>query len=297
MGHQIVGIDNLNDYYEVSLKLARNSILQKNKDFYFEKANIANQEELNAVLSKYKAKKIIHLAAQAGVRKSLTDPFIYEESNIKGFLNILESAKKYKINQIVFASSSSVYGENKMNLGGFSEKDKVSKPISFYGGTKIANELMAYTYSHLYGINCTGLRFFTVYGPWGRPDMAYFKFTKAIIEGKPIDIYNKGEMKRDFTYIDDIVDGVIKAIDKEYTYEIFNLGNSLTVELLHFLKCLENLLNKQANINFMPLQPGDVLETYANIDHSKQKLGFNPTTKIEDGLKNFVKWYKDYYRI
>lgn len=296
-GHTIIGIDNLNEYYSRQLKLDRNDLLRKNKAYHFYEADITDGKKLETIVKKYNIEKICHMAAQAGVRYSLENPFAYEETNNKGFLTILEVAKKNKINHIVYASSSSVYGGNLMPKGGFSEEDVVNKPISVYGVTKRSNELLAYTYHHLYGIDTTGLRFFTAYGPWGRPDMAYFKFLDSINQGKKIDVYNNGKMKRDFTYIDDIVDGVVAAIKTPFAYEIFNLGNSQSVDLVYFISCLEKELNKKAKINYLPLQPGDLLKTYANIEKSKKYLGFEPKTNIEKGLHEFVIWYKEYTKI
>ncbi len=294
-GRTVIGVDNMNDYYDPSLKEARNKILQQYNSYTFYQVDITDNQALESIFRSHKIDKICHLAAQAGVRYSLENPYIYVDVNIKGFLNILEMAKKYKVKDVVYASSSSVYGNNAMSEGGFSEKDEVSKQISLYGFTKRANELLAYTYHHLYQMNFTGLRFFTVYGPWGRPDMAYFSFTKAILEGRPIKVYNFGKMKRDFTYIDDAVYGVIKALDQPYPYEIFNIGNSHTVELNYFIQCLENEVGKKAIIDPQPLQPGDVLETFANLSHASKMLDFTPTTKIEEGLRKFVRWYKDYF--
>lgn len=296
-GITVIGIDNMNDYYDPSLKEARNKILQQYTSYIFYQIDITDNQALETIFKNHSINKICHLAAQAGVRYSLENPYIYVDVNIKGFLNILELAKKYGVKDIVYASSSSVYGNNDMSEGGFSEKDEVSKQISLYGVTKRANELLAYTYHHLYQLNLTGLRFFTVYGPWGRPDMAYFSFTKAILESHPINVYNFGKMKRDFTYIDDVVDGVIKALENPYPYEVFNIGNSHTVELKYFIACIEKEIGKKAIIDYQPLQPGDVLETFANISHAKEMLGFTPTTKIEEGLRKFVQWYKDYFHI
>lgn len=295
-GATVIGIDNMNEYYDPSLKQARNQMLLTFNNYTFHHIDIANKNELETIFKDNKIDKICHLAAQAGVRYSLENPFVYEETNIRGFLNILELAKAHDIKDIVYASSSSVYGKNQMPDTGFSERDSVNQQISLYGVTKRTNELMAFTYHHLYKMNLTGLRFFTVYGPWGRPDMAYFSFTKAILENKPIKVYNFGKMKRDFTYIDDAVDGVIRAIEKSYPNQIFNIGNSLTVDLMHFINCIEEELGKKAVIDPQPLQPGDVLETFANISHAKEKLGFNPKIKIEEGLHEFVTWFNEYYR-
>lgn len=294
-GHSVIGVDNLNDYYDVSLKQARNDLLTGNKNYSFRHIDIINKRELGEVFQDGGINKICHLAAQAGVRYSLENPTLYVETNISGFVNLLECARKNRINDIIYASSSSVYGNNDMPKTGFSENDPVNKQISIYGMTKRANELTAYTYHHLYKMNLTGLRFFTAYGPWGRPDMAYFSFTKAIIEGKPIRVFNNGNMRRDFTYIDDVVDGVVKVIDKPFANEIFNIGNSQTVELKYLIECIEKALDKKAVLDLQPMQPGDVLETFANITHAKNTLGFSPKTNIEDGIKKFVQWYKMYY--
>ena len=294
LGKEVIGIDILSDYYDVELKKDRNKILQENKNYTFYQCDIREQANLSDIFEKEKIDSICHLAAQAGVRYSLQNPIIYEETNIKGFLHILELARKQTISKIIYASSSSVYGGNDMPKGGFSEKDAVNQPISIYGATKRADELLAYTYHHLYDMQLTGLRFFTVYGPWGRPDMAYFSFAKAISEGKPITIFNNGNMKRDFTYIDDIVDGVISAMNNAYPYEIFNLGNAHPVQLAQFIEILEEKLGKKAIKEYQPLQPGDLLETFANVNHAKEKLGFEAKTNIEEGLEQFVHWYKIY---
>jgi UDP-glucuronate 4-epimerase len=238
---------------------------------------------------------ICHLAAQAGVRYSIENPYPYEKSNLEGFTNILEMARRNEIDNFVFASSSSVYGGNKKIP--YSVDDNIMKPVSFYGATKIANELMAYSYHHLYDIPTCGLRFFTVYGPWGRPDMAYFEFTDKILKGDSIDVYNKGDMKRDFTYIDDIIDGVISSLEKSFDFEIFNLGNNKPVNLLDFIEILEKKINIKANKNLVPMQPGDMKETYADISKSTKMLGFKPKTTIEEGLSRFIEWYKTYYKI
>lgn len=296
MDYQVIGIDNFNSYYEPKLKRDRNKILQSYKNYSFFKGDTTNSSFLNNIFKKNLINKICHLAAQAGVRYSISNPYLYEESNIKGFLNILETAKTNQVKDIVYASSSSVYGNNKMPADGFSENASSNNPVSFYGASKKSNELMAYVYHDLYNLNCTGLRFFTVYGPWGRPDMAYFKFTKSILKGEPIDVYNYGNMKRDFTYIDDIIAGVISALEKSYPYEIMNLGNSRPVSLRHFIKVLENEIGVKANLNLLPKQPGDVFQTFANINKAKSKLKFKPNVSIEEGLKMFVSWYKKYYQ-
>jgi len=294
-GEMVIGVDNLNPYYDVSLKEARLKQILSYHHFTFYREDISNFEALLEIFSHHHIERICHLAAQAGVRHSIQNPFIYEQSNVKGFLNLLEIARKFPVTNFVFASSSSVYGSNRKLP--FSIGDNVDTPISLYAATKRANELMAHTYSHLYSIPLTGLRYFTVYGPWGRPDMALFLFTKAILDGRPIDIYNFGNMKRDFTYISDIVDGTISALDTPFQYELFNLGNSRNVELMELISIIEEELGREAEKNFLPLQPGDVPETYADIEKSKEILGFNPKTPIRGGVKEFIKWYKDYYEV
>lgn len=286
--NKVVGIDNLNDYYDLSLKESRLKILQKNSHFQFYKQDFSEEININE-----KIDKICHLGAQAGVRYSIENPLDYEKSNCLGTLQVFEFARKNKIKTIIYASSSSVYGNCKN--APFKETENTNEPISLYAATKKSNELYAYTYHHLFGINMTGLRFFTVYGPYERPDMAPFKFTKNIIEGKTIDVYNNGKMKRDFTYIDDIVSGVISALEKEHPYEIFNLARGEEVELMDFIKAIEEATGKKAKINFMPLQDGDVLLTSGDITHAKDKLKYNPKTSIKEGVKKMVKWYKKYY--
>ena len=294
-GDSVVIVDNFNNYYDPKLKYARINQIKKNKNLKVYKIDISNSKKLEKVFKKHKFNKICHLAAQAGVRYSLKDPLKYEKWNNIGTLNILEMAKQYKIKDVVYASSSSVYGGNKKIP--FSETDNVDKPVSFYAATKKTNELYAYAYNNLYGINCTGLRFFTVYGPWGRPDMALFKFVKNIIEGKTIEVYNYGKMKRDFTYVTDIVQGVIKSIDKPFSYEIINLGNNKPVELMKFINIIEKAVGKKAKKKMMEIQPGEVLITYADIKKAKKLLGYNPKTNIEKGVKEFVEWYKKFYKV
>jgi UDP-glucuronate 4-epimerase len=294
-GDMVVGIDNLNPYYDVSLKKARLEQIISHNNFSFYHEDINNLDALKRIFSQHQIDRICNLAAQAGVRYSIQNPFIYQESNVGGFLNLLEMARQFPVSNLVFASSSSVYGNNKELP--FSVEDSVDTPISLYGATKKADELMAYAYSHLFEIPLTGLRYFTVYGPWGRPDMALFLFTSSILDGSPIDIYNFGKMKRDFTYIDDIVDGTISALNSPFRYEIFNLGNSKTVELMELIKIIEEELGIEAKKNFLPLQPGDVPETYANIEKTKKMLGFNPKTSIRTGIRKFLNWYRDYYKI
>jgi len=311
-GDQVVGLDNMNDYYEVSLKESRLARLTSHANFRFVKLDVADRTGMDALFAAEKFDKVIHLAAQAGVRYSLQNPHAYIESNIVGFTNILEGCRHNKVAHLVYASSSSVYGGNtKMP---FSEHDSVDHPVSLYAATKKANELMAHTYSHLYGLPTTGLRFFTVYGPWGRPDMALFLFTKAILEGRPIDVFNHGDMKRDFTYVDDIVEGVIRVLDKnaavnaEYDaisadpatsnapYRVFNIGNNNPVQLLDFIGAIENALGQKAEKRLLPLQDGDVPATYANTDLLNEWVGFVPDTTVEDGVGRFVAWYREYYK-
>jgi len=312
-GHSVVGADNLNDYYDVNLKKARLAHLSDNSDFHFIKTDIADKEQTAFLFKKNELEIVIHLAAQAGVRYSLINPYAYLDSNLIGFLNILEECRHRNCRHLVFASSSSVYGAN--TLMPFSVHHNVDHPVSLYAATKKANELMAHTYACLYKLPCTGLRFFTVYGPWGRPDMALFLFTKAILEDRPIDVYNNGKMQRDFTYIDDIVEGIFRIADKipepnphwhgNYPdpatsfapYKIYNIGNNSPVGLLEFIHILEKQLGRKAKMNLLPLQPGDVPRTYADIDDLMRDVGFKPTTSIEDGIGQFVKWYREYYKI
>jgi UDP-glucuronate 4-epimerase len=291
----ILGIDNLNNYYNPMLKLNRLNQLKSYKNFEFNKIDIINRKLITSVFKKFKPNKVINLAAQAGVRYSLENPYAYIDSNLVGFLNILELCRQNETEGFVYASSSSVYGEN--NKIPFSIQDRVDKPISLYAASKKANELIAHSYSHLYGLHTTGLRFFTVYGPWGRPDMAYYIFTKKILNEEPISVFNNGNMKRDFTFIDDIILGTKAAIEKNYSFEIFNLGNNKSVNLLDFIKIIEKKLNKKAIINFQPMQSGDVKETYADISVSEEKLGFKPKISIDKGMQKFIKWYKSYYNL
>jgi len=291
-GDKVIGIDNFNSYYNPKLKQARVKEFLQGYDFDIKTIDICDKGQLSEIFKHSKIDKICHLAAQAGVRYSLENPDIYIQTNIVGTHNLLELAKEYRVGDFIFASSSSVYGGNKKVP--FSETDLVDNPVSLYAATKKINELQAYTYHHLYGMNCWGLRFFTVYGPWGRPDMALFKFTKAILNDQPIDIYNNGQHQRDFTYVDDIVDGVLAAIDKCGGYEIFNLGNNKPVELEYFIKIIENNLGKAANKNYLPLQTGDVVGTWADIQKAKNILSYNPKISIEEGIKRFVDWYKQY---
>ena len=294
MGREVIGIDNFNDYYDPGVKISRNEILEKNENYKLYRGNLEDLSFVKKVFEENKIDKICHLAAQAGVRYSLTHPHTYIQSNLVGFTNIIDEAKNHQVKTFVYASSSSVYGNNKKYP--FSVKDNVDHPISLYAASKKANELIAHVYHHLYGLNCTGLRFFTVYGTYGRPDLAIFLFTKAILEDQPINVFNFGKCKRDFTYIDDIVSGILASLEKSYPYEIFNLGNNNPVELEYMIECIEKELGKKAIKNYMPLQPGDVPETYADIDHSKEMLGYEPKTSIEEGLGVFVKWYREYYQ-
>ena len=312
-GAQVVGIDNLNDYYDVNLKLSRLKQIEGVSNFKIIRMELADKEAMSKLFSEEKFDVAVNLAAQAGVRYSLINPYSYIDSNIMGFLNILEGCRHNQVKHLVFASSSSVYGANtKMP---FSVHHNVDHPVSLYAATKKANELMAHTYSSLYNIPCTGLRFFTVYGPWGRPDMALFLFTKAILENKPIDVFNYGKMQRDFTYIDDIVEGVVRVIDNiphpnpdwrgdnpdsatSYApYKLYNIGNNNPVELMEFIETLEKCLGKKAEKNLLPIQAGDVPATYADIDDLVKDVGFKPATTIEQGIREFVEWYKGYYGI
>jgi UDP-glucuronate 4-epimerase len=293
-GNRVIGLDNLNPYYDVSLKKARLERLKPHEEFLFNKADIEDLPKLKKIFRDQPIDRICNLAAQAGVRYSLIDPFSYQKSNLEGFLNLLEMAREHRVSNFVYASSSSVYGKN--DTYPFSTEDRVDTPVSLYGATKKANELMAHAYSHLFDIPCTGLRFFTVYGPWGRPDMALFLFTEAILKNKPIKVYNHGRMKRDFTYIDDIVDGTIAALDRPFPYEVFNLGNSNVIGLLDFIRVIEEGLGKKAKKEMLPMQPGDVPETSADIQKSRDMLGFNPKTSIKEGVGKFLTWYREYYK-
>jgi UDP-glucuronate 4-epimerase len=305
-GETVIGLDNLNDYYDVTLKSDRLAQLKDRDNFQFCYLDLSDRAGMEELFAQYQPDRVIHLAAQAGVRYSIQNPHAYIDSNIVGFTNILEGCRHHSVKHLVYASSSSVYGSNRTMP--FSVHHNVDHPISLYAATKKANELMAHTYSHLYEIPTTGLRFFTVYGPWGRPDMATFSFTKAILEGRPIDLYNYGKMQRDFTYIDDIVEGVIRVSDRipqkksdgvnsDAPYRIYNIGNHQPVELLQFVETLEKCLGTKAQRNFLPLQPGDVLATYADITDLKQEIGFEPETSIEVGLEKFVEWYCRYYKV
>ncbi|MCJ0741502.1 NAD-dependent epimerase/dehydratase family protein [Pedobacter montanisoli] len=297
LGHEIAGIDNLNDYYDISLKENRLAILKNHNNFKFSKIDLCEYDNLNKLVENEKPSLIINLAAQAGVRYSITNPLAYQKSNLEGFLNVLEICRQNSINKLVYASSSSVYGNSDKEF--FSEKDNVDTPISLYAATKKANELMAYTYSHLYGINSIGLRFFTVYGPFGRPDMAYFKFLNMLYDEKPIDIYGGGELYRDFTYIDDIVTGIVASLEavNHEPYNVINLGNNTPVKLMDYIHIIEGITGKEFLKNYLPEQPGDVKRTSANIDKATKKLNYSPKTDIKQGMEAFIKWYKKYYQI
>jgi len=292
-GEQVVGLDNLNDYYAVQLKESRIEQLEKHSMFKMARLDLLNYEDAEALFKKYNIHIICHMAAQAGVRYSLTNPFVYQKNNLEAFLNILELGRKYDVKNFVYASSSSVYGKNKKLP--FSVDDRVDQPISLYAATKKANELMAHTYSHLYELPTTGVRLFTVYGPWGRPDMALFLFTKAIMNDEPIEVYNHGKMKRDFTYIDDIVIGILACLDHIQDYEIFNIGNNRSDNLENFIAIIEKTLGKKAILQYKEIQPGDVEETYADIDPIRNIYGFEPKTKLEEGIPKFISWYREYY--
>ena len=303
-GDEVIGLDNVNSYYDPKLKEARLGELARISGFAFDRVDLTDRDATNAIFGRRKPEVVIHLAAQPGVRYSLTHPFAYSESNLQGTLSILEGCRHHNVRHLVYASSSSVYGNNKKVP--FAVQDNVDHPISLYAATKKANELMAHTYSHLFGIPTTGLRFFTVYGPWGRPDMAYFLFTRAVLEGKPIDVFNDGKMRRDFTYIDDIVEGVARTADHvpakgsnpetDAPYRLYNIGNNQPVELLEFIRTLESALGKKAQMRMLPMQPGDVYETYADITDLERDVGFRPNTPLATGLARFVAWYRDYYR-
>ena len=310
-GDRVVGIDSLNDYYDVNLKRARLARLTAHPGFEFLQLDVAGREGVAALFARHRFDAVAHLAAQAGVRYSIDHPQAYGDANLVGFLNVLEGCRHAKVGHLVFASSSSVYGASVRTP--FSENHSVDHPISLYAATKKANELMAHTYAHLYGLPCTGLRFFTVYGPWGRPDMAYFKFTRGILAGEPIPVYNRGEMARDFTYIDDIVEGVVRVLDRPAApdpdwdpahpavasstapYRIYNIGNNRPVKLMEFIGTLEKCLGRKAVLDLLPMQPGDVPSTAADISALGKATGFAPSTPVETGLARFVAWYHEYY--
>jgi UDP-glucuronate 4-epimerase len=300
-GDSVVGIDNLNDYYDVGLKRARLDLLEGRPGFRFLHMDVADRAAMHGLFEQQRFDAVVHLAAQAGVRYSITHPTAYLDSNLSGFGHVLEGCRAQQVGHLVYASSSSVYGGNtKMP---FAETDPVDRPVSLYAATKKANELMAHTYSHLYGLPTTGLRFFTVYGPWGRPDMAYFLFTKAVLAGQPIQVFNHGDMKRDFTYVDDIVEGVLRVLDKPATpqdgsqvpYRLFNIGNNTPVQLLDFIGCIEQALGREAIKQFLPMQDGDVPATYASTDALREWVGFAPSTPLAHGIARFVDWYSGYY--
>ncbi len=310
-GDEVVGLDNVNDYYDPDLKEARLAMLGEHDEFAFERLDLADKEGVEACFERHDFDRVVHLAAQAGVRYSLTNPHAYIDSNLVGFTNILEGCRHQEVDHLVYASSSSVYGANTSMP--FSIHDNVDHPVSLYAATKKSNELMAHTYSHLYGLPTTGLRFFTVYGPWGRPDMALFLFTDAILNDRPIDVFNHGDMRRDFTYIDDIVEGVVRVTDNIATpnpewsgddpdpgtsyapYRIYNIGNNNPVELMDMIGSLEDCLGKKAEKNFMDMQPGDVKETYADVQDLIDDVDFQPATPLPTGIASFVAWYREYY--
>lgn len=312
-GDEVIGIDNINDYYDTSLKLARLEMLTSREGFIEKRISIEDKEEMDKVFAEHKPDRVVNLAAQAGVRYSLENPYAYIDSNIYGFMNILENCRHHEVEHLVYASSSSVYGAH-TNMP-FSIHDHVDHPVSLYAATKKSNELMAHTYSHLFNIPTTALRFFTVYGPWGRPDMAMITFTRKILAGEPIDVFNHGNHKRDFTYIDDIVEGVVRSLDKVATanpewdannpdsatsaapYRVYNIGNSEPVNLMRYIEVLEDCLGIKAERNLLPLQPGDVPDTYADVTELINAVGYKPTTSVEDGIAQFVEWYRGYYKV
>jgi len=312
-GHQVIGLDNLNDYYDVNLKKARLSILNEHRLFSFAELDLADRKGVAELFAQHQFNRVIHLAAQAGVRYSIDNPMVYADSNLIGHLTILEGCRQHNVEHLVYASSSSVYGLNVR--APFSASDSAEHPISLYAATKKSNELMAHTYSHLYQVPTTGLRFFTVYGPWGRPDMALFKFTKAIYEGREIDVYNHGDMQRDFTYVDDIVEGVMRIQDiipesnnswvaeqggpatSSAPYRIYNIGNGSPVKLTDFIDALQSSIGIKAKKNLLPMQPGDVYQTFADVDDLFDATGYKPKMGIEQGVDNFLQWYKLHYKV
>jgi UDP-glucuronate 4-epimerase len=311
-GHDVMGIDDLNPYYDVNLKEARLSILEIYDHFTFKKLNIADRNAMTSVFADNLFDRVVNLAAQAGVRYSLENPYAYIDANVSGFMNILEGCRHSNVSHLIYASSSSVYGLN--TLMPFSVHHNVDHPVSLYAATKKANELMAHTYSYLYGLPVTGLRFFTVYGPWGRPDMALFLFTRAILADKPIQVFNHGNLERDFTYIDDIIEGVVSIMDRipsgnpqwnsdrpdpgssKVAYRLYNIGNNQPVPLMEFIETIENVLGKKAKKEFLPMQPGDVPSTYADVQDLESEVGFKPNTQIKEGIQKFMEWYLDYYQ-
>jgi len=312
-GHQVIGLDNLNDYYDPALKAARLAQLTPAPRFRFERVDLRDQAEIASVFQHQRPDRVVHLAAQAGVRYSLVNPHAYTDANVVGFLNVLEGCRSHRVEHLVFASSSSVYGANTKLP--FSTRDNVDHPVSLYAATKKANELMAHAYAHLYGLPCTGLRFFTVYGPWGRPDMALFLFTRAILEDRTIDVFNEGRMQRDFTYVDDVVEGVVRLLARAPSpdpgwsadrpdpatsrapYRIYNIGNDRPIELLRYIEILETCLGKTARKNLLPIQPGDVPATWADVDDLVRDIGYQPRTTVEEGIARFVEWYRAYYGV
>ncbi|OKB64295.1 protein CapI [Serratia marcescens] len=312
-GHQVIGIDNLNDYYDVGLKTARLDLLADKPGFRFIKLDLADREGMAALFAEHQFQRVIHLGAQAGVRYSLINPLAYADANLIGHLNVLEGCRHNKVEHLLYASSSSVYGLNRKLP--FATEDSVDHPVSLYAATKKANELMSHSYSHLYGLPTTGLRFFTVYGPWGRPDMALFKFTKAILAGESIDVYNHGEMHRDFTYIDDIAEAIVRLqavipqADPSWTveqgspatssapYHVYNIGNNTPVKLMEYISALERALGVTASKNMLPMQPGDVMDTSADTEELYRDIGFKPETSVEEGVQHFVDWYKAFYQV
>jgi UDP-glucuronate 4-epimerase len=312
-GHKVIGVDNLNDYYDVSLKQARLDLLRPRRGFEFHKLDLANRLGMEALFKANSFSRVVHLAAQAGVRYSIDNPHTYVDTNVVGFLHVLEGCRHSRVGHLVYASSSSVYGAN--TAMPFSVHHNVDHPVSLYAATKKANELMAHTYAHLYGLPCTGLRFFTVYGPWGRPDMALFKFTRQILAGEPIDVYNYGDHRRDFTFIDDIIEGVVRVMDlipesdqswnsdrpnpgtSCAPWRVYNIGNSEPVELSRYIEVIEDCLGLTAKKNLLPMQPGDVPDTYADVSALVEDVAYRPSTPIETGVKRFVEWYRDFYHV
>lgn len=312
-GDEVIGIDNMNDYYDVALKEARLKRNHTYENYIHYRCGLEDRDEVSVIFKEHAPQRVVNLAAQAGVRYSLINPHAYVDSNLVGFINILEACRAGKVENLVYASSSSVYGANAKLP--FSVHDNVDHPLSLYGATKKANELMAHTYSHLYGLPTVGLRFFTVYGPWGRPDMSPFLFTKNILAGKPIDVFNHGRHSRDFTYIDDIVEGVIRTLDKipqsnaawsgehpdpatsRAPYRLYNIGNHQPVELLEYITAIEECTGRKAEMNLLPLQPGDVLDTYADVEALMEDVGYSPSTPLKTGIRRFVDWYRDYYKV
>jgi UDP-glucuronate 4-epimerase len=312
-GHHVLGLDNLNEYYDPTLKQARLDQLTPHAAFTFERLDVSDRAGMAELFRRHRPARVVHLAAQAGVRYSLRNPYAYVDANLVGFLNVLEGCRHHAVEHLVFASSSSVYGANTRLP--FSVHDNVDHPLSLYAATKKANELMAHTYAHLYGLPCTGLRFFTVYGPWGRPDMALFLFAQAILEDRPIDVFNEGRMQRDFTYVDDIVEGLVRVLAKppapdptwsgehpdpgtsRAAYRVYNIGNDRPVELLRFIEVLEQCLGKRARKNLLPMQPGDVPATRADVTDLVRDVGYRPHTTVEEGVARFVSWYREYYRV